>query len=244
MRLTSTRIVLAIMIPSVLLAVVLGLGEAMLRIPLDQTESMELAEFDVRGRKFRIPRAYLVLRNQWFGEKTESGVLMEALLPDLGPYTQEKAIHYQPGGDLARKGVSFDIWGIKFNPGAFKEYFEPKYLATCEGEVFGFRRCPDWVKDKEILVRTEGEKRIAIRCTRERMHDAIGLELNAMCEAYLPLVDNVRLSIGFERMHLERTDEIVARVYELVCGFFVPDRSGTLTYNFCENGVYTHGQTK
>ncbi|MEO5337107.1 MAG: hypothetical protein H7841_09470 [Magnetospirillum sp. WYHS-4] len=215
-----------------LLAAALWLAEA-LRSPFDHTDSMKIAEFDVMGRRFRIPRAYLSLREQWFGAKSPGPILMGALLPDLGPYTRDKAVK-----------VDFYLQAIKFNPGAFVKYYAPEFLATCQGEVAGFLRCPDWQAEHEILVRIDGERKVALDCDQQRGRSATGEELNALCEGQFPLVDNVKLSLRFERMHLERTDEIVARVFGIVCGFFVPELSGPLTYNFCENGVYTHGQAK
>ena len=64
MRLTSTKIVRGIMIPAVTLAIALVVGES-LRSPFGHTDRLDTTEHVIMGHPFEVPKAYLILREQW-----------------------------------------------------------------------------------------------------------------------------------------------------------------------------------
>ena len=239
MRLTSTKIVLTIMIPSVILAVVLVLGEA-LRSPFDQTVSLEPVDHTIMGHRFRVPKAYLILREDWFSRELgpRSGILMAGTLPNIEPYTEQTA-HMWEGIEHLLEMVDFDLWGITFGNGLSEEYFQAEYLRKCIPGPLDFLVCeyPYGVApvSQDVLIKAKGDKKIALLCSKPGAHR------KEFCRGNFPLIDNVELKIRFGKKYLDRAEAIIAQVYELVCRFYQPGQR-PVTYNYCETGVY-HGKT-
>ncbi|MDP6573507.1 MAG: hypothetical protein QGI63_08480 [Rhodospirillales bacterium] len=201
-----------------------------------RTSSLEPVEHVLMGHRFRIPKAYLYLKKQWAPRIPEPGnpLLMEGSLPGIAPYSKETAPLHKDYRSGYRQIVHFSLRGIKYGIGLDEEYFEPRYLEECRGKRLDFRVCRATFNDDEILVQIDGEKKIAFKCSKD------GTVPSPHCEGWFPLIDNVAFEIRFSKPHLGRAGLIIAGVYEVICGFHVPDANIPLTYNYCEKKVY-HG---
>ncbi len=201
-----------------------------------RTSSLEPVEHVLMGHRFRMPKAYLYLEKQWSPRVPEPGnpLLMEGSLPGIAPYSRETAPLHKDYRSGTRQIVDFSLRGIKYGIGLRKKYFEPEYLKECRGKRLYFRICKARFDDDEVLVHIDGEKRIALDCRKD------GTVPSPHCKGSFPLIDNVALNIRFSKIHLRRAGQIIAGVYEVVCGFHVPDANIPLTYNYCEKKVY-HG---
>ncbi len=235
MRVTPTGTVLVIMISATTLAIALALGRALMS-PFGHTTSQGSIEHTVVGHRFRVPKAYISLREDWQISKefgSSEGILMEGTLPDIAPYSEVTA-HLYKDGVTPDEAVSFSLWGIKYGTGLWDDYYTQEFLSQCNNERAGFMVCKGSTDSREVLVRVRGKKKIALECAKE------GTNPRNSCQGQFPLFDNIRLQINFVRIFLDQTETISARVYELVCGFYVPG-GPPVTYNYCENGVY-HGK--
>ena len=201
-----------------------------------RTSSLEPVEHVIMGHRFRIPKAYLYLEEEWSpgvrGLKTHA--LMEGSLPDIAPYSRETAPLHKDYRSGTRQIVDFSLRGIKYGIGLRKKYFGPEYLEECRGKRLNFRVCKATSDRDEIPVHIDGEKKIAFNCDKD------GTVPSPSCGGSFPLIDNVAFKIRFSKIHLWRAGLIIAGVYEVVCGFHVPDANTALTYNYCEKKVY-HG---
>ena len=239
MRLTSTKIVRGIMIPAVTLAIALVVGES-LRSPFGHTDRLDTTEHVIMGHPFEVPKAYLILREQWVPSEMGPGnsILMNGLLPNIDPYSEQTAQFWE-GVDHYLKFVDSSLKGIIYGTGLWEDYFQAEFLSRCSPGPLDFLNCEDPLsidfKSHEILVKIKEEKKIGLVCSRSGAH------INEFCEGFFPLIDNIKLSIRFGKKHLARAEAIIARVYELVCRFYQPGRRA-VTYNHCETGVY-HGKT-
>jgi hypothetical protein len=133
--------------------------------------------------------------------------------------------------------VHFNLWGIKNGTGRWEPYFTPEFLATCTDLRYHLMQCPDPLFDShEVFVKIDGDRKYAWRCGKP------GITPNSFCQGQFPLIDNVMLDIRTSRKYLQSHEEIVARAYERVCGFFQPGHQST-TYNYCEKETY-HGKAR
>ena len=148
---------------------------------------------------------------------------MEGSLPGIAPYSKKIAPLYKDYRSGTSQIVHFSLRGIKYGIGLRKKYFEPEYLKECRGKRFDFRICKATSDDNEILVHIDGDKKIALDCSKD------GTVPNPHCQGSFPLIDNVAFKIRFSKPHLRRTDQIIAGVYEVFCGFHVPDAEPPLT---------------
>ena len=208
---------------------------------ISYTTSLNPGEVEFAGHHFRVPRAYLGHVDQQWGVKEEDygkGVFMAGTLPDIAPYSEETA-HFYKGGEGLRQKVSFSLWIYKKSAASPSEYyFRPETLKQCAEEQGGYRVCPPQygvLGKNEVLVKIDGKRRFAFDCSK------YGTVPSEHCGVDLPLVDDIELHIFFSRDHFDEAERIVAKVYELVCGFYLPDQGREANYNYCTNGVY-HGR--
>lgn len=230
-------LVLLIMVPAVLLAVVLVLGEA-LKSPIERTASLEPVEHVIMGHRFRMPKAFLYFRRDFSpgDHDLHGGIMMAATVPDLAPYSEDRAWMYEAPTNY-RRMVNFGLWGIKYGTGLQDRYFTPEFQATCLGERMGLRLCPDPDRDhKEIFLKIDGNRKFAWVCDRP------GLNINDLCEASFPLMERLVLDVDIAIQYLPQHEAIIARIFDLMCGFYQPGGGELPTYNHCEKGTY-HGST-
>ena len=76
-----------------------------------RTSSLEPVEHVIMGHRFRIPKAYLYLEEEWspgvWGLKTHA--LMEGSLPDIAPYSRETAPLHKDYRSGTRQIVDFSL---------------------------------------------------------------------------------------------------------------------------------------
>ena len=202
-----------------------------------RTSSLEPVEHVIMGHRFRIPKAYLYLEEEWSpgvrGLKTHA--LMEGSLPDIAPYSRETAPLHKDYRSGTRQIVDFSLRGIKYGIGLRKKYFGPEYLEECRGNALTSgcaRQLPTAMKYPSISTARKRSPSIAIRTERCRAR-----------AAGVPFPSSTTLLSRFGSQNPLCAPLIIAGVYEVVCDglrFHVPDANTALTYNYCEKKVY-HG---
>ncbi len=227
-----------------LIMAALGLGAAMAALPAPSLAARaipndaDVAEFTIMGHRFRIPKVYLTQAEDLPGRTINSwgdAVFMEAALPDLLPITKRDTDYYRWGEGFSDV-ITFHIWARPGYAGPNENYFKEEYLKKCTGPKDGYLVCPHLLdregsnlfKNEEVLVRVEGNRRLAFDCDKD------GTQFNEICVIKLPLLDDTELYIRFSRKHFEVADRILARVYELVCSFLVANPARELIVNHCD----------
>ncbi len=193
----------------------------------------DAAEFTIMGHRFRVPKVYLSGLQKVIERTPEykgDSVHMRAVMPDLIPITKQDT-KYDKGGKALREVVRFEILAAPGYAGPNKDFFRDEYLRTCIGRRDGYLVCPhptSVLDIYEVLVRVEGNRRLAFDCTKEDARPS------PHCRITLPLLDDIELYISFSRKHFHDADRILARVYDLVCSFLVAGPARELTVNFCQ----------
>ena len=85
-------------------------------------------------------------------------------------------------------------------------------------------------------MKIDGNKKFAWVCNKP------GLNINNVCQAAFPVMDQLKLGVDVEIHYLPQHETIITRVFELICGFYQPGDGRSPTYNHCEKGTY-HGST-
>lgn len=225
--------------------VLLGLGVYTLyeyMHPVGRTTSLEPVEFIIEGHRFRIPMAYIREWEKWGGGEVVS-INLKASLPDLKPYSEETKHYYErldsldpsPGlGELVSFSIEEADEGQMF---LFESYFIDEFLQTCSGLYFGYRVCPhDRYDYKEIFLKQEGQRKIAFDCEKEDVAYVEYAGQAQYCATYLPFIDRIELRILIDRKKFAQSEEIIAAVYRLVCGFYLEGAGRAITYNYCITG--------
>ncbi len=215
-----------------------GLGAAMAALPDPSLAARaipndaDVAEFTIMGHRFRIPKVYLSESHQVVRRTPEykgDSVLMKAALPDLIPITKRDTDYYKWGEGFTDV-VTFHISAEPGHAGPDEYYFKEETLRKCDGPRDGYLVCPhksELLDHQEVLVRVEGERRLAFDCTK------LGARPSPNCVLILPLLDDIELYIRFSRKHFGDANRILARIYDLVCSFRVAGPARELTVNHC-----------
>ena len=199
----------------------------------------DAAEFTIMGHRFRIPRVYLTQPEDLPGRTIDSwgdAVFMEASLPDLLPITKRDTDYYKWGKGVSDV-ISFGLWARPGGAGPVKRYFLPESLKKCSGPRERYLTCPHWLdeegsnlfKDIEVFVRIDGDRRFAFECRKENSVPS------PHCRIDLPFSNHIELKISFAKKHFRDADRLLARLFELVCSFYLPG-SGKKdrTFNYCK----------
>lgn len=202
-----------------------------------ETEGVAVAEFTIVGHKFRIPKAYLTQKGDMAGRVLDDygdAVFMEGLMPDIRPLVTKHEKKYYRGGEPMLEVVRVGIWsreGAKWI-GPDPYFFRAETLKDCAEADAGYCVCPPErpfrIETKEFFVREDLDKRLVFECTK------LGSAPSPHCYIELPLIDHVELKIGFQRKYFSRKEEIIDRVYGIVCGYWVPDPDRAPAVNHCK----------
>ncbi len=198
---------------------------------LYQTTDMTPVTHKIGGRTFVIPKAYITYWRDWEPNDENEFLTMKALLPDMTPFNGDNADKFDPRHP--------DKLEVDMNLSYVLDGWPPDYgwiavdnINQCTEMEAGFLVCPGRFPIDDVLVRGEDKNQIKFKC------DGIGNVPNPHCEAYLPLVANVKMSLRYHRNLMVDTDQIVGKAYRLVCGFFRPEPGVDLEFDNCSNGVY------
>ena len=229
---------------AVLVAAALGLAAAGALV-VDATAATapsvdpDAEEFTIMGHRFRIPKVYLTQAEDLPGRTINSSgeaVFMKVTLPNLAPITKRDTDYYKWGEGFSVV-IDFGLWARPGVAGPIKRYFLPESLKKCTGPREGYLTCPHWLdedgsnlfKDIEVFVRIDGDRRFAFECHKD---DSARIP---QCTIDLPLSDDIELHILFAKKHFRDADRLLARLFELVCSFYLP-RPGNKdrTFNYCK----------
>jgi hypothetical protein len=230
---------------TVLVVAGLGLAAAAGAVVVDATAAPapsvdpDVAEFTIMGHRFRIPKVYLTQVEDLPGRTIDSSgeaVFMKVALPNLAPITKRDTDYYKWGEGFSDV-IDFGLWARPGVAGPIKRYFLPESLKKCTGPREGYLTCPHWLdedgsnlfKDIEVFVRIDGDRRLAFECRKE---DSAPFP---HCTIDLPLSDDIELHILFAKKHFRDADRLLARLFELVCSFYLPGRGNKdRTFNYCK----------
>ncbi|MCH9053692.1 MAG: hypothetical protein IIA72_21995 [Proteobacteria bacterium] len=199
----------------------------------------DAAEFTIMGHRFRIPRVYLTQAEDLPGRTIESSgdaVFMKVALPNLAPITKRDTDYYKWGEGFTDV-ISFGLWARPGVAGPIKHYFLPESLKKCTGPREGYLTCPHWLdedgsnlfKDLEVFVRIDGDRRFAFECHKDDSAPS------PQCTIDLAFSDDIELHILFAKKHFRDADRLLARLFELVCSFYLPGPGNKdRTFNYCK----------
>ena len=199
----------------------------------------DAAEFTIMGHRFRIPKVYLTQAEDLPGRTIDSSgdaVFMKVALPNLAPITKRDTDYYKWGEGFSDV-ISFGLWARPGGAGPVKGYFLPESLKKCSGPREGYLTCPHWLdedgsnlfKDIEVFVRIDGDRRFAFECHKDDSAPS------PHCRIDLPLSNHIELKISFAKKHFRDADRLLARLFELVCSFYLPGPGNKdRTFNYCK----------
>ncbi|NQV22432.1 MAG: hypothetical protein HQ511_13540 [Rhodospirillales bacterium] len=196
-----------------------------------RTEDMSPVTHVVGGRRFDIPKAYILHREDWTSGP-EVGLLgMQALLPDMSPYSLDNAHVFNA---FHPKHV-FAFISLMYVPdGALNLYnwLTSDIVGDCTELEAGFRVCPTPWDDTRFLTSADGSRKYEFECTDEFMKNP------PYCTGAFPLVANVEVEVFLHPKHLEEAEQIVANLFRRVCGFYRPTPGVELEYDHCQDDEY------
>ena len=230
---------------AVLVAAGLGLAAAAGALVADATAATapsvdpDAAEFTIMGHRFRIPRVYLTQAEDLPGRTIDSSgeaVFMKVALPNLAPITKRDTDYYK-WGEGSSDVVRFGLWARPGGAGPVKGYFLPESLKKCTGPREGYLTCPHWLdedgsnlfKDIEVFVRIDGDRRFAFECHKD---DSARVP---QCTIDLAFSNHIELHTLFAKKHFRDADRLLARLFELVCSFYLPGPGNKdRPFNYCK----------
>ena len=230
---------------AVLVAAGLGLAAAAGALVADATAATapsvdpDAAEFTIMGHRFRIPRVYLTQAEDLPGRTIDSSgdaVFLKVALPNLAPITKRDTDYYKWGEGFSDV-ISFGLWARPRGAAPVKGYFLPESLKKCSGPREGYLTCPhrldeegsNLFKDIEVFVRIDGDRRFAFECRKE---DSVP---SPHCRIDLAFSDDIELKISFAKKHFRDADRLLARLFELVCSFYLPGPGNKdRPFNYCK----------
>ena len=230
---------------AVLVAAGLGLAAAAGALVADATAATapsvdpDAAEFTIMGHRFRIPRVYLTQAEDLPGRTIDSSgdaVFLKVALPNLAPITKRDTDYYK-WGEGSSDVISFGLWARPRGAGPVKGYFLPESLKKCTGPREGYLTCPHWLdedgsnlfKDIEVFVRIDGDRRFAFECHKDDS------ARSPHCTIDLAFSNDIELKLSFAKKHFRDADRLLARLFELVCSFYLPGPGNKdRPFNYCK----------
>ena len=200
-----------------------------------EQEGVGVAEFTIVGHRFRIPKAYLTQKGDMAGrvlDDSGDAVMMRGLIPNLRPLATKQEKKFYRGGKVLQETIRFAVWSRLGQGGMLKDYFESEYRKHCTKFNKNSLVCPELpifvTKTNEIIIWNGNDQEFVLRCSK------IGAHFNTFCRTRLPLVDNLELRLSLGRKYLDEAERIIARAYNIICGYWNPDPDRTLTTNHCK----------
>jgi len=198
---------------------------------LYQTTDMTPVTHKIGGRTFVIPKAYITYWRDWEPDDNNEFLTLEALLPDMAAFNGDNADKFDPRHP-DKLEIDMDLSDVPDGWTPNYDWIAVDDITLCTEREAGFRVCPGRFPIDDVLVRGEGANQLEFTCSSLREVP------NPHCEAYFPLVANVKMKIRFHRDLMADTEKIVSKAYRLVCGFFRPEAGVELEFNYCSNGIY------